>query len=220
MANLRRAAGRLGPGAWLWFALFVLGACSVAGPPQAGGASAVGGSAGAFGTPIGPGALASVPAPSCTSTNERDVEFSAQSVAPNIGISTELYAWVNASEAERLRRDQVLLPESADSRVQRGYAFDALATFRSSYGEPDAPALARALVDDWFPSVLRAWPNPWASRFGFPDEPVGEQLVRIELRSDSLLVSFDRRTLRVLNALGQDMAISSALAAPERVAAL
>jgi hypothetical protein len=102
-----------------------------------------------------------------------------------------------------------------------GYAMLALQQLGAMiYPEPvpDRVLLAQLLSGPAFEKARYAWPEPWATRAGWPDETYGDQLVRIVLRPEAWLARYRSSTLDVVDMSNQPVPIADALAHPERLA--
>ncbi|MCW5808744.1 MAG: hypothetical protein KIT31_40715, partial [Deltaproteobacteria bacterium] len=128
-----------------------------------------------------------------------------------------LYTWTTTEQIEELRRTGVLLSRSESPTRGTSYAeqvLDALAR----RGDPTA----LLLYSTGYAKARHAWPAPWATRAGWPDEQYGDQLIRITLRREAILVSLATATgaFAARDASGGAVSLEEARAHPERIAAL
>jgi hypothetical protein len=79
--------------------------------------------------------------------------------------------------------------------------------------------LAGMLVER-FAKGRYGWPEPWATRMGWPGESYGGNLLRIVLRPEAWLVVIAHGSLRVLDLQNQPIELATALASPERLGAI
>ena len=137
----------------------------------------------------------------------------------------ELYTWTTSEQVVELRAGSVLLTRTERPELGPGYASEALAELaaQTPTGAPsvdDSIALAVLLSGPAFSKARYAWPEPWATRVGWPGESYGDQLVRLVLREDAWLARFDAGRLDVVDMNNAPVAAADALAQPERLAGL
>jgi hypothetical protein len=94
-----------------------------------------------------------------------------------------LYTWTRAEQIQELRDNPVLLTRGVSTGGQMSGFDHAIAEDRS--------ALARHLRSPRWTARRFAWPNPWATRMGWPNADYGDRLVRMELRRDAWVARFD-----------------------------
>ena len=102
-----------------------------------------------------------------------------------------LYTWTTRDQIEAIAGDRALLRRS-----------------RAVTGEPSRFDRHLAALGDAAPPAVRrlrgpgcdrrrfAWPNPWATVMGWPDERYGDQLVEVVLRPDAVVAVADDRLRR------------------------
>ncbi len=136
----------------------------------------------------------------------------------------ELFTWTTAEQAAELRAGQVLLTRTEREGLGPGYAMDALKELAARQGitptEVDSITLAGMLSGPAFGKARYAWPEPWATRAGWPDEQYGDQLVRILLREDAWLARFQSGIIDVIDLYDKPVPTKDALAHPERIAGI
>jgi hypothetical protein len=94
-----------------------------------------------------------------------------------------LYSWTTKEQAAALRRDRrLLLKGSQDTPFS---AYDA--GLWQSYNQD---RLARLLFNPPFLMHRYAWVSAWATRFSADARPYGDELIRITLKEDALVVAF------------------------------
>lgn len=242
MAGWTRVSGlsrALGPGAVACVVVGV-GACSMAPtqgnatPPQASGG--VGGSgvvlavAGSS-TVIELGFGGSESAP-CQSPMVPAPVFAPQAFSSFTPARRELYSWTTDAQAAALRMDQTLFVDMSDPALGRGYAFTAIhqialsAAAQAPDAGPDAgqvpvqAQLAAALSGTLFEKPRYAWPEPWATRMGWPGEDYGGQLLRIVLKPEAWLAIVKGGVISVVDLDNNPVPDADALASPERIGAI
>lgn len=211
----------------------LLGACQTTfsdPPDRISGAGAAGGFGGAGGAPSGSaagkasiaGGLGIGGEVVILGCNRPDTEpiFEAQQVYNGAPVQKVLYSWTTPEQVVELRRDRQLFVRSEQAGMGRGYAFTAIATLAKNSLDADSRQLAERLSTDLFPKIRYAWPNPWATRLGFPGEDYGNQLLRIVLKEEAWTALIKRGNIVVQDSTGQAVPLSSALATPERIGAI
>ncbi|HWZ93256.1 MAG TPA: hypothetical protein VNW92_30560 [Polyangiaceae bacterium] len=129
--------------------------------------------------------------------------FGGQAVDSQTPFARELYAWTTDDDARALRQDQQLFAQPAGS----GAPF----TFLSRLTSSDVGPLAQALAST-FNKGRYAWPEPWATRMGWPGQDPGGQLVRIVLKPEAWLAFSADGVLSVFDAQQQPVSPETALA--------
>jgi len=130
----------------------------------------------------------------------------------------ELYSWTSDEQAAALRRDRVLFTETERPGLGPGYAFTVLQMLADT-AAPEPKQLAGLLVQR-FAKGRYGWPEPWATRMGWPGESYGRNLLRIVLRPEAWLVVVENGSLRVVDLQNQAVELATALASPERLGAI
>jgi len=126
-----------------------------------------------------------------------------------------LYTWTRPEQIEALRRDQQLLIRS---RSPEGV----LSLFDTVLVADPSP-LARLFKRRELSLRRFAWSNPWATLVGWKGESYGDQLVRVELKREALVLFYDPTSLRRWRATdlaGLPVSLATVLLHPERVAAV
>ena len=82
--------------------------------------------------------------------------------------------------------------------------------------------IAKLLDTTTFAKLRFAWHAPWATRLGMPGEEYGDQLVRVRLASDAIVLSLVTSTgqFTAMDLRGTPLAHADVLAHPERIAAI
>jgi hypothetical protein len=133
-----------------------------------------------------------------------------------VPFALELYSWTTAEQVNEIRAGKVLLTRSEREGLGPGFAFAQLQQFSSIQGPQGE--LAALLTSEPFAKGRYAWPNPWATRMGWPGETYGNQLLRMVLKPEAWLAVFRRGTLSVLDSAQQEVSVADALANPGRLA--
>lgn len=129
------------------------------------------------------------------------------------------YSWTTREEIEALRRDQVLFA-AEQAQKDRGYAFTFIAGLAADSNRPSSQAAAKIVSGELFANSRHAWPNPWATRRGWPGEEQGDQLVRIELKASAWVARVTHGTLEVVDLAGVKVSDADLAQSPERIGAI
>lgn len=184
---------------------------SSGGARPSGGASASGGLAGTSGG-TGPGSQACAPPAGASAL------FCGQQVQSFAPATRELYSWTTAEQAAELRRDRELFTRSERPGMGPGYAFTYMMQMSSLQGA--IGTLLKGVLGT-FEKGRYAWPHPWATRMGWPDEDYGDQLLRIVLKPEAwVLVVIERGGINVVDMKGNVVPNSDAAAAIDRIGAV
>lgn len=150
----------------------------------------------------------------CKSVEQGVPVFSDQAVSPVF--FRELYSWTTDEQVDEIRAGAVLLTRSEREGLGPGYAFEKMQLLTAMPGE--IGELAAVLTSESFAKGRYAWPNPWATRMGWPGETYGNRLLRIVLKPDALIVVFVGGSLSVIDSTNAQVTLTEALAQPERLA--
>jgi hypothetical protein len=115
----------------------------------------------------------------------------------------------------------VLLTRRERAEMGPGYAMEALAALGTTTDPgfaADSVALAALLSGPQFSKARYAWPEPWATRVGWPGESYGDQLVRLVLRPEAWLARYQNGAVDVVDMNNAPVLAADALAHPERLA--
>jgi hypothetical protein len=156
--------------------------------------------------------------PQCSSTGV-DQPLASQEVVNQAPTRRVLYSWTTPEQVEELRRDRQLFVRSEQVGAGRGFAFTAIEQI-ATFSDPTTQQLARLLAGDLFAKIRYAWPNPWATRMGWPGEDYGNQLLRIVLKESAWTVIVQHATITVLDMSGNPVPLATAIATPERIGAI
>jgi hypothetical protein len=190
-----------------------------------GGAGNVGGASGAGGSSVLPqggagGSLVLPPSDPPCAIASADTPVFGEHVFDYANLfRRELYSWTTDEQIAELREGEVLLTRTEREGLGPGYAFDVIAGIAEA-GDEAINQLAAYLSGDAFATARYAWPQPWATRMGWPGESYGNNLLRIVLREDAWLVAVANGTLRVFDAQANTVPLQEALATPERIAVI
>ncbi len=127
-----------------------------------------------------------------------------------------LYSWTTTEQIDELRQNRRLL--ARDESPASGASFVDQILFALAQKDP----LARLLFTTPFARMRFAWPTPWSTRAGWPNEKYGSQLIRIALRSDAWIVRLTTATgtFEVHDLHDDVVPIATVLVAPHRIAAI
>ena len=164
-------------------------------------------------------------APPCQVPDTGSAVFAERALSSAAPARRELYTWTTAEQVAELRAGSVLLTRTERPELGPGYASEALAALAAQIPSDvpavaDSIALAALLSGPQFSKARYAWPEPWATRVGWPGESYGDQLVRLVLREDAWLARFDAGQLDVVDMNNAPVPTADALAQPERLAGL
>jgi hypothetical protein len=146
--------------------------------------------------------------------------FHAQVLANHAPARRVLYSWTTPEQAEELRRGRRLFLGPEEIGKGRGYAFDVIAGLAITGAPEGAGALAKRFTTELFPTIRYAWPQPWATRMGWPRENSGNQLLRIVLKESAWTALVMNGEIRVVDASNQGVSMADALGSPERIGAI
>jgi hypothetical protein len=127
-----------------------------------------------------------------------------------------LYTWTTSEQIDELRSSRRLL--TRDESPTSGASYLDQLLFSLAPRDP----LAKLLYTTAFATMRFAWPAPWATRAGWPDEQYGDQLIRITLRDDAWIVHLSTATgaFTVHDQRDAIVPIDQVLASPHRIAAI
>jgi hypothetical protein len=171
-----------------------------------GGASTAGGSAAVDST--------------CQLAPNVDDGFADQALGASSSWPAAFYTWTTAEQVAALRAGGDLFSRSEREGLGRGTAIEELTRYSQAGHGSAGEKLAGVLVNSVFAKARFAWTNAWATRMGWPGESYGDQLLKIELREDAWVVSFDGGYLSVHDLNNESIATDVALATPERIGAI
>ncbi len=190
------------------------GALSTGGAPQAG-FSGVAGSAGS-----GAGAPSSLPVPPCVQPLVSAPVFADQLFDRGAPAPRELFSWTTPEQAAAIRKDQQLFTLEEAQGLGSGFAFTYLAQLAQTAPEPTQQQLAGLLSGELFAKKRYAWPEPWATRMGWPGEDYGNQLLRVVLKAEAWVVVVAQGRLQVFDLENRAVAVADAIASPSRIGAI
>jgi hypothetical protein len=191
-------------------------------------ASTPGGSGGVSGASAAQGGVGGLILPpitsggvmSCVLPTTATPIFAEQAVAMTGIAKRELYSWTTAEQVAEIRAKSTLLTREEREGQGPGYAIDFLKQRAADYYQGEEAALAQVLLGSAFAKARYAWSNPWATRMGFPGENYGNQLLRLLLRQEALIVRLVEGGLSVIDMNNEEVALADALATPERIAGM
>lgn len=123
------------------------------------------------------------------------------------------YTWTTDDQIAELRAGKVLL--SREESPEHGASYYEQVVHALAARDP----LAKLLDTTTFAKSRFAWPAPWATREGWTNEHYGDQLVRVTLRPDAIILALSTAT-GAFEARSLDGAAADPLAHPERIAAV
>ncbi len=190
------------------------GGVSVGGAPSSAGATSTPAAGATAVAGEGPGL------PPCQQPQVNAPVFAAQAFNSAFPGARELYSWTTAEQAAAIRSDQQLFTLEEAQGLGPGYAFTFLAQLAQTGPDPTDRDLAALLTGDLFAKKRYAWPEPWATRMGWPGEEYGNQLLRVVLKPEAWVVVVAQGRLSVFDLENQPVATSDAIANPTRVGAI
>ena len=128
-----------------------------------------------------------------------------------------LYTWTTADQIAELARTHQLL--SREDSPANGAAYSDQVLYMLAQRRDD---LAKLLYSTGYAKARHAWPAPWATKAGWPDERYGDYLIEIVLRPQAIIVGLSTALgfFAAETASGDRLALADALAHPERIAAI
>lgn len=134
---------------------------------------------------------------------------------PNIARRT-LYTWTKTDQIEALDKDPTLLTRS-DSPEYGTSFFEQVLDTRAKKNDP----MARLLRSAAFAKQRYAWTAPFATHNGIDKESYGDELIRIDLKSEAwfVIVKMSSPDISVVDMENKPVPTREALAHPERLAA-
>ncbi|HEU0030136.1 MAG TPA: hypothetical protein VFQ53_05870 [Kofleriaceae bacterium] len=129
-----------------------------------------------------------------------------------------LYTWTTAEQIEALRAGGPLLVRAESPTNGASFLAQLLYTLAHERRDP----MARVLATTTFAKMRFAWHAPWATRAGWPGEQYGDQLIRVTLRPEAIVVALDAATgtFDARDLANHPVPIAAVLGAPERIAAI
>jgi hypothetical protein len=100
-----------------------------------------------------------------------------------------LYTWTTAAQIDELRAGKPLLSRE-ESPIHGAAYSDQVLEALAQRGD----AIAKLLYTSGFARARHAWATAWATRAGWPDEQYGDQLIRIALKPDAIIVALSTAT--------------------------
>jgi hypothetical protein len=128
-----------------------------------------------------------------------------------------LYLWASAEQTALLRRDRSLIETLRKSKLPR------LGTALREAKDPTSLQLQRALRDSERTLCGLAWSNPWGAAPGNDGKLEPWTLVKIQLRPNAYVGSFDssrKRPWRFVDLAGREVAAGKVMVRPERLGAV
>lgn len=128
-----------------------------------------------------------------------------------------LYTWTTPEQLSELRTGTPLLSRE-ESPVHGASYSDQVLEALAQRGD----ATAKMLFSTGFAKSRYAWPAPWATRAGWPDEQYGDQLIRITLRPGAVIVALSTATgtFEARDLDDKPVLLADLVANPARIAAL
>lgn len=128
-----------------------------------------------------------------------------------------LYLWASAEQAALLRRERLLVEVLRKSKLPR------LGAALRGAKDPTSLQLQRVLRDSKRTLCGLAWSNPWGTALDTAGKPQDRVLVKIQLRSDAYVGSFDagrNQPWRFVDLAGRQVAAGKVMARPDRLGAV
>ncbi len=128
-----------------------------------------------------------------------------------------LYTWTTHEQIDELRKTRQLLTRD-ESPVSGASYLDQVLYGLAQRGDP----MAKLLYTTTFARMRFAWPAAWPTRAGWPGEQYGDQLIRVTLRPEAVIVALFTATgtFEARNLINEIVPIGSVLAKPETIAAI
>lgn len=125
-----------------------------------------------------------------------------------------LYTWTTHDQVAELSHGKPLL--SREESPTRGMSyFEKVVEALDRQGD----AVAKLLFTTTFAKSRFAWHAPWATRRGWPGEEYGDELVRVTLRPDAVILALSTTTgtFTARDLEDREVALADVLAHPERI---
>src|SRR6478609_1161590 len=132
----------------------------------------------------------------------------------------QLFSWTTPEQAAALRQDRILFSRSERPGLGPGYAFEVIRQIGKYASASEQAQLAAILAGALFEKARYAWPEPWATRMGWPGEDYGNELLRIVLKPEAWVVLVKSGTLSVYDLQNAPVSLAEALASPGRIGAI
>jgi hypothetical protein len=128
-----------------------------------------------------------------------------------------LYTWTTPDQIAALRRDRRLLVR--DESPDRGASYYEQVVHALA-GRGDA--IAKLLDTTTFARSRFAWPAPWATREGWDGEQYGDQLIRVTLKPEAIVLALSTATgtFEAHDLADRPVALDEVRAHPERIGAV
>jgi hypothetical protein len=128
-----------------------------------------------------------------------------------------LYTWTTRAQIEALARDRVLLTRTESPQHGPSF-FDQVLAKHAAAGDP----LSRALRAPAFARARFAWPSPWPTLLGWPDETYGDELIAVELAPEAWTAELftSKPALSVVDRDNHPVDPAEVLRHPERIGAV
>jgi hypothetical protein len=142
--------------------------------------------------------------------------FASQALSNGQPIRAETYLQLTDDELQTLEQTHTLVPKPEQAAPPALTVL--LGQLKSLSPQPQASLVS--LLASRFKWARPTWPNPWALRL--VDHPASEHMnpVRVQFKADAWFARISDRTVSVLDANNSPIALESAIAAPERIAAI
>src|SRR5258706_7476507 len=101
-----------------------------------------------------------------------------------------LYTWTTSAQIDELRRDHSRLLVREHSPDYGASFYEQVVAALAERGD----VVAQLLHTTTFAKSRFAWPAPWATREGWIDEDYGDQLIRVTLRSNAIVLALSTAT--------------------------
>ena len=122
-----------------------------------------------------------------------------------------VYTWTTEEQIAELRAGGPLLSRTEREGLGPGAAYEYFAL--ASETDP----IAALLSEERFAPARHAWVHPWATRMGWPGESYGNQLIKIVLKPEALLVKVISGQFSVWDLSGNQLDEAQALDNADRI---
>jgi hypothetical protein len=150
---------------------------------------------------------------SCSPPTSTTPTFAAQIFDGRSLFARELYTWTTDEQAAQLRKDKLLFSQAAGSGAPFTFLSNAVT------GIVNGEQLVQRLSSE-FQMGRYAWPEPWATRMGWPGQDPGGQLLRIVLKPEAWVLVALPIGVSAFDGQARPIATSDAFAQPERIGAI
>ena len=132
---------------------------------------------------------AAATAPRPAATDPLVAALAADGVSPDRVARRTLYTWTTSDQVAELVHTNRLLVRDTSPRYGSSYV-DYVVHALAAQGEP----IAQLLDTTTYAKARFAWVSPWPTRLGFPGETYGNELIRVTLRPEAIVLALSTAT--------------------------